>query len=152
MEIRSSTHSTTLATPVAPQNPILLRRERQPARLGPRPKRPAPHDPLGRRKPPPRHRRQRPRHRALELDNGDVERIIRDPAIGRKNWLFAGSDEGGKRAAILLSVIKTAERAGVDLRAYIHDVLVKIAGGWPMSRLDELLPKNWAAAAAAEGH
>jgi len=80
---------------------------------------------------------------ALELDNGDVERIIRDPAIGRKNWLFAGSDEGGKRAAILLSVIHTAERAGVDLRAYLHDVLVKIAGGWPMSRIDELLPHNW---------
>lgn len=85
---------------------------------------------------------------ALELDNGDVERVIRGPAIGRRNWLFAGSDSGGERAAVILSVLETAERAGVDLRAYVHDVLVKLAGGWKMSRLDELLPENWTPAAA----
>ncbi len=80
---------------------------------------------------------------ALDLDNGDVERVIRGPAIGRRNWLFAGSDAGGERAAIILTVIETAARAGIDLRAYVHDVLVKLSAGWPMSRLDELLPENW---------
>ena len=82
----------------------------------------------------------------LELDNNTAENAIRPFVLGRKNWLFAGSDEGGKRAAIILTVLETAARAGVDLRAYVHDVLVKIAGGWKMSRIDELLPKNWAAA------
>ncbi len=87
---------------------------------------------------------------ALEIDNGDVERILRGPALGRKNWLFAGSDEGGKRAAIVLTVLETAARAGVDLRAYVHDLLVKIAGGWKLSRIDELLPKNRAAASEVQ--
>jgi transposase len=80
---------------------------------------------------------------ALELDNGDVERVIRGPAIGRRNWLFAGSDNGGHRAATILSVLETAERAGLDVRAYLRDVLVKLSAGWKMSRLDELLPENW---------
>jgi len=83
---------------------------------------------------------------ALELDNGEVERVIRGPAMGRRNWLFAGSDEGGERAATILTVLETAKRAGVDLREYVHDVLVKIAGGWQRPRLDELLPHAWAAA------
>ena len=80
---------------------------------------------------------------ALELDNGDVERVIRGPAIGRRNWLFAGSDAGGERAAVIMTVIETAARAGIDLRAYIHDLLVKLSAGWKNSRLDELLPENW---------
>lgn len=85
---------------------------------------------------------------SLEFDNGEVERVLRGPAMGRRNWLFAGSDEGGERAAIILTVLETAKRAGVDLRPYLHDVLVKIAGGWPHARLDELLPREWAAARA----
>jgi transposase len=87
---------------------------------------------------------------ALEIDNGEVERIIRGPAVGRKNWLFAGSEAGGERAAIIMTVLETAARAGVDLREYLHDLLVKISGGWPMARLDELLPDNWAAARETE--
>jgi transposase len=85
---------------------------------------------------------------ALELDNGDVERAMRGPAMGRRNWLFAGSDEGAQRAAIILTILETAARQGVDLQQYLHDVLVKISGGWPLSRLDELLPQPWAAAHA----
>jgi transposase len=85
---------------------------------------------------------------ALELDNGDVERAMRGPAMGRRNWLFAGSDEGAERAAIILTLLETAARQGVDLQQYLHDVLVKIAAGWPQSRLDELLPEPWAAARA----
>lgn len=80
---------------------------------------------------------------ALELDNGEVERVIRGPAMGRRNWLFVGSDEGAERAAVILTVLETAKRAGIDRRAYLHDLLVKLSGGWKMSRLDELLPENW---------
>jgi len=83
---------------------------------------------------------------ALELDNGDVERVIRGPAIGRRNWLFAGSDAGGERAAIILTVLETAARSGIDLRVYLRDVLVKLSSGWLMSRIDELLPEHWTAA------
>ena len=68
--------------------------------------------------------------------------------MGRRNWLFAGSDEGAERAAIILTVLETAARQGVDLQQYLHDVLVKISHGWLQSRLDELLPENWAAARA----
>ena len=80
---------------------------------------------------------------ALELDNGDVERALRGTALGRKNWLFAGSDEGAARAAIINTVIETAVRHGVEVWAYLHDVLVKLSAGWPMRRLVELLPENW---------
>jgi transposase len=86
---------------------------------------------------------------ALELDNGEVERVIRGPAMGRRNWLFAGSDEGAERAATILTVLETAKRAGVDIREYLRDVLEKIAGGWKQSRLDELLPHEWARRRAA---
>lgn len=80
---------------------------------------------------------------ALELDNGDVERALRRPAMGRRNWLFAGSDEGAKRTAILCAVLESAVRHGLDLRRYIHDVLVKISAGWPNRRLYELMPHRW---------
>jgi len=86
---------------------------------------------------------------ALELDNGDVERVFRTPAMGRRNWLFAGSDAGGERAAVLMTILETAARQGIDLRAYLSDVLLKIAGGWKLNRLDELLPENWAGPAVA---
>ncbi|MCP4445719.1 MAG: transposase [Myxococcales bacterium] len=81
---------------------------------------------------------------ALEIDNGDVERILRGPAMGRGNLLFAGSDEDSERTAIMLTVLKTTARQGVDLRAYQHDILVYISGGIKLERLDELLPENWA--------
>ncbi len=87
----------------------------------------------------------------LELDNGEVERVIRLPAMGRRNWLFAGSDEGGHRAAIIMTVLETASRAGVDIRAYVQDVLTKVAAGWKMTHLDQLLPENWAAQQQQDG-
>ena len=86
---------------------------------------------------------------ALELDNGEVERVIRGPAMGRRNWLFAGSDEGAERAAVIMTVLETAKRAGLDRRAYLHDLLVKLSSGWLMSRLDELLPEHWTPATTA---
>ncbi len=82
----------------------------------------------------------------LEIDNSQVERLIRIVAVGRKNFLFAGSDEGAKRAAILYSVIGTAALHEIEPWAYLKDVLEKIAGGWPQRELDALLPDAWAAA------
>jgi transposase len=79
----------------------------------------------------------------LEIDNGDVERTMRGPAMGRKNWLFAGSDEGAERAAILCTVLESAARHDVDLGLYLRDVMLKLASGWPHARLDELLPHRW---------
>lgn len=64
-------------------------------------------------------------------------------AIGRKNWLVAGSKAGGERAAAIYSVIETRKLNGVEPQAYIADVIKKIASDWPASRWDELMPWNW---------
>jgi len=76
------------------------------------------------------------------LTNNAAERALRGIALGRKSWLFAGSDRGGDRAAAMYSLIITAKLNGVDPRAWLADVLARIAGH-PASRLDELLPWNW---------
>jgi transposase len=78
----------------------------------------------------------------LDIDNNVAERANRNVAIGRKNWLFAGSDEGGRRAAILYSVIESAKRNHVEPLAYLTDVLARIATH-PDRRLEELLPGRW---------
>jgi transposase len=78
-----------------------------------------------------------------EIDNNAAERAMRTIAIGRKNWLFAGSIAGGERAAAIYSVIETAKLNDVEPQAYIADVIEKIAGSWPASRWDELMPWNW---------
>lgn len=80
-----------------------------------------------------------------EIDNNIAERAMRTVAIGRKNWLFAGSKAGGERAAAIYSVIETAKLNGLEPQVYIADVIQKIAGGWPASRWDELMPWNWTA-------
>lgn len=80
-----------------------------------------------------------------EIDNNIAERAMRSIAIGRKNWLFAGSKAGGERAAAIYSVIETAKLNGLESQAYIADVIEKIASGWPASRWDELMPWNWTA-------
>jgi transposase len=85
----------------------------------------------------------------LPLDNTASERALRQVAVGRNNYLFAGSDQGGERAAIAYTVMGTCVLAGVDPLAYLTDVFQKLATGWPHRRLDELLPPNWAAARAA---
>ncbi len=81
------------------------------------------------------------------LTNNAAERALRGVALGRKAWLFCGSDRGGQRAAILYSLIVTAKMNGVDPQAWLADVLARIAGQ-PASRLDELLPWNWRPPAA----
>jgi len=68
-------------------------------------------------------------------------------ALGRRAWLFAGSDRGGERAAAVYTLVVTAKLNGVDPQAWIADVLRRIADH-PAGRLDELLPWNWKAAPA----
>ncbi|WCP16016.1 hypothetical protein sphantq_04508 (plasmid) [Sphingobium sp. AntQ-1] len=72
--------------------------------------------------------------------HGQNEHVI---AIGRKNWIFAGSKAGGERAAAIYSVIETAKLNGIEPQAYIADVIEKIAGNWPATRWNELMPWNW---------
>jgi transposase len=79
----------------------------------------------------------------IELDTNPVERAIRPVALGRKNHLFAGSDVGGERWATLCSLIETAKMNGVEPYAYLRDVLQRMVEGYPVNRLDELLPWNW---------
>lgn len=76
------------------------------------------------------------------LSNNAAERALRAVALGRKAWLFAGSDRGGERAAVMLSLVTTAKLNGVDPRAWLADVLAHVADH-PASRLDQLLPWNW---------
>jgi transposase len=77
------------------------------------------------------------------LTNNAAERALRGLALGRKAWLFAGSDRGGQRAAFLYSLIVTAKLNDIDPQAWLADVLARIADH-PANRLDELLPWNWA--------
>jgi hypothetical protein len=79
----------------------------------------------------------------IELDTNTVERAIRPVTLGRKNHLFAGSDCGGQRWAAACSLITTAKLNNVEPFAYLKDVLERMSGGHPMSRLDDLLPWNW---------
>ncbi len=76
------------------------------------------------------------------LSNNAAERALRGIALGRKSWLFAGSDRGGQRAAAMYSLIVTAKLNGVDPQAWLADILARI-NELPASRLDELLPWNW---------
>jgi hypothetical protein len=76
------------------------------------------------------------------LTNNAAERALRGLALGRKAWLFAGSDRGGQRAALLYGLIVTAKLNDVDPQAWLADVLARIADH-PASRLDELLPWSW---------
>jgi hypothetical protein len=76
------------------------------------------------------------------LTNNAAERMLRGAALGRKAWLFAGSDQRGERAAAMHSLIQTAKLNGVDPRAWLADVLARIAD-MPQQRFHELLPWNW---------
>ena len=79
----------------------------------------------------------------LPLDNNLCEQQIRSLALGRRNYLFAGSDTGAEPAAILYSLLRTCALHGVEAFAYLKNVLGKLAAGWPTDQLDELLPENW---------
>ena len=76
----------------------------------------------------------------LKLDNNVCEQQMRDIALGRKNFLFAGSHDAAHRAAAIYSLTRTCAQHGVPPLPYITDLLRKLGAGWPDSRLDELLP------------
>ena len=80
----------------------------------------------------------------IEIDNNAAERSLRGVALGRKNYLFAGSDTGGERAAVIYSLIGSAKLTGLDPEAYLREVLTRIAD-YPINRIEELLPWHVAA-------
>lgn len=84
---------------------------------------------------------------SLELDNNSAERAMKPVAIGRKNWMFAGSERGGKAMAIAYTLIETAKLNDIDPQAWLTWVLGQIADH-KITRLDELMPWSYAAKAA----
>jgi transposase len=78
----------------------------------------------------------------LEIDNNSAERALRGIAVGRSNWLFAGSAAGGQRAATLYSIVETCRRQGIDPYRYMRDVLGKLPT-WPNKKIEDLTPRGW---------
>lgn len=76
------------------------------------------------------------------LTNNAAERALRGVALGRKSWLFAGSERGGQRAAAMYTLIGTAKMNDIDPQAWLADVIARISD-MPISRLHELLPWHW---------
>jgi hypothetical protein len=83
----------------------------------------------------------------LEIDNNAAERSLRGVVVGRKNWLFYGSDAGGRTAAVLTSFMASCRQVNIDPFAYLKDVLGRIASH-PVNALEQLLPANWKPATA----
>lgn len=81
----------------------------------------------------------------IGIDNNPAECALRGIAITRKNYLFLGSEAGGDRAAIIYTVLETAKLNGLDPEAYLANIIDRMAKGHPATRLNELLPWNWAA-------
>jgi hypothetical protein len=80
----------------------------------------------------------------LSIDNNAAERALRKVAVGRKNWLFAGSPAGGERAAVLYSLVESCRMQGIEPHFYLRNVIDRISTH-PMSRIAELTPRGWAA-------
>ncbi len=79
----------------------------------------------------------------LEMSNNAAERAMKPPVLGRKNYLFCGSDAGGQRAACIYTIIETCNMCGINPQAYLADVLNRIADH-PIRQIDTLLPWRWA--------
>lgn len=80
----------------------------------------------------------------VQIDNNHLENLIRPWAMGRRAWLFAGSELAGQRAAVIMSLLQSAKLHGHDPWAYLKDVLTRLPGHMN-SRIDELLPHRWQA-------
>lgn len=80
----------------------------------------------------------------IEIDTNTVERTIRPIALNRKNSLFAGHDEGGIHWGVMASLVESCKLNDIEPQAYLSDVLTKLVEGWPMRRIDQLLPWVWA--------
>ena len=87
-------------------------------------------------------------HPEARLDNNVAERGLRPLTIGRKNWLFVGSEDSGRSAATILSLVQTCRNLGINPQEYLEDILRRIMGH-PAKRINELLPDNWLAAKQA---
>lgn len=81
----------------------------------------------------------------FEIDNGKVERAIREPAIGRRNYHFTGSADAAQRLASAYTLVQSCRALGINTRGYLIDVLDKLESGWPLRRIAELVPDRWAA-------
>ncbi len=79
----------------------------------------------------------------LEIDNNPAENALRGICLGRKNWLFAGADCGGERAAAMYSLLETAKLNRINPHEWLADVLDRIGKGHPINQIDELVPWNW---------
>jgi hypothetical protein len=84
----------------------------------------------------------------LEIDNNGAERSLRSIVVGRNNWMFYGSDKGGRTGAVLSTLIATCKRLRIDPFAYLRDLFARIAAH-PQTRIDELLPDRWQLARSA---
>jgi transposase len=80
----------------------------------------------------------------FEIDNGHTERVLREPCIGRKNYLFTGSADAAERLAAAYTLVQSCRMLGFPARDYLIDVLTKLDAGWPMRRIGELVPDRWA--------
>jgi transposase len=87
----------------------------------------------------------------VEIDNNTAERALRAVALGRKNWLFAGSDDGGHRAAAIYTLIGTAKLNDLNPEAYLRYVLQRTADH-PINRIEKLLPWNVTAQLSSLAH
>ena len=84
------------------------------------------------------------------IDNGEIERVLKKPSIGRRNFLHCGSAKGAKRLCAAYTLVLSAKALGLDVQAYLTDVINKLAAGWPLRQIRQLVPDAWAAARAAE--
>jgi len=78
----------------------------------------------------------------IEIDNNAAERALRPIAVGRKNWLFAGSERGGRAAATFFTLLESARRNGLNPFDYVRDLLERLPSH-PINRIDDLLPDRW---------
>ena len=85
----------------------------------------------------------------LEADNNIAENAMRPIAVGRRNYLFAGSDSGGERAAAIYTIVQTCQLNGLNPEAYLKEILTRIANGHPINRIAELMPWRIAAPSPA---
>lgn len=85
----------------------------------------------------------------FEIDNGAIERVLKKPCIGRKNYLHCGSVTGAKRLAAAYTLVMSCKALEINVNEYLVDVITKLAEGWPLRRLRELVPDAWAAGRAS---
>ena len=93
-------------------------------------------------------RRRRRSKRDLKIDNNGAERSLRPIVVGRNNWMFYGSDQGGRTGAVLSTLIASCKRLRVEPFTYLRDLFTRISSH-SHNRLDELLPDRWQAAQSA---